>query len=84
MRARAVLDAIDDALVIASRAPVLFARMSRAGCSVVDLSLAYDMHVGGLPSRWVAFLDAPGTARRTYKRRAKASAVRVARRRNRR
>lgn len=59
---------IDDALVIAQRHPALFARMSRAGRSCLDLSIAYDAYQAGIPTRWWFTGDDAGGANRSRKR----------------
>lgn len=83
MRGRAVIAAMDDALILARNAPVLFARMSRAGANCLQFAHAYDAHCAGFPVPHIAFLDAPKTGRLASRRHEKNRAVRVARRHNR-
>lgn len=51
-RARHVLNAIDDALVIRQRHPALFGRMCAAGADCVELGRAYDFYTAGVSTRW--------------------------------
>lgn len=83
MIARRVLDAIDDALIIANRHPVLFASASKRGLNCAELANLYNGWLLGsssLPSWAQAFNASSATfARRKVNRRLN-KAARVARR----
>lgn len=49
-----VIDAIDDALIVAGRNPVIFARASRRGLTCRDLTALYDAWLMGFTT-WAMF-----------------------------
>ena len=57
-RARKVIDAIDDALILRDRNPVMFARLSRGGYNCFEASAAFSLWQANLPlpSR-IAYFD---------------------------
>jgi hypothetical protein len=84
--ARQVIDAIDDALVIHDRHPILFAAVSREGGNCLTLGLIYSAWLAGdhtIPSRYHAFNHSPSTLLARKRRRKANRAARRSRKANR-